>query len=632
MASDEPFPEKLVDLPGFFAFALDQFPSSVLVFDASGHCTWANAAAVRSLRYTRDELLAMDLFRIDPTFSPDRLLRAIEKGGGYTLRSFHRRKDGTSFPVEISASVLEIAERRLVVAFAQDITDRLGTERKASLLFSGSSIGVIFFDAEGRILQANPACLEMFGYAPEDLDRILGKNAFDYMVPEDRPRALASFANRMVENGILKFKSKVNRYRMQRPDGSQFMCEARATAIPDGKGGLEAAALFIADVSELVYAQEQLRHLEKMEAVGQLAGGVAHDFNNQLTGIIGFAEILRDRLEVENPLRGYAEGIVSAAKRSAQLTGKLLAFSRKGVMQTSVVDILAVVRDVVAMLERSIDKRIRIVQPEQSEPCFLEGDSAQLQNALLNLAINARDAMPEGGTLAFSVRTLALDEDFCDLRSPRIKPGNYLCLVIEDSGHGMTEAVQRHIFEPFFTTKPKGKGTGLGLASVWGIVKSHRGAIDVESAVGRGTRFRLYLPLVDRSSSSESLPLPRAAIPPLQILMVEDEAVVARVAREILMRLGHGVDLAQDGIEGIELLCRDPGRYQMVLLDLVLPTISGQETYEALRRIAPGLPILLTSGHDLEEQIRPLLAQGKVGFVKKPYDLSSLGAAIDSLV
>jgi PAS domain S-box-containing protein len=384
----------------------------------------------------------------------------------------------------------------------------------------------------------------------------------------------------------------------------------------------------IQDVTEQTRLFERLRHMEKMDAIGQLAGGVAHDFNNQLGGIMGYAEMLAARLE-EPGLRRYAANILTCARRAEDLTAKLLAFARKGKYQSVCVDMHAIIHEVVDFLSHSIDKKIEIKQFLTADPCFTQGDPNQLQNTLLNLAINAADAMQGGGELVFETANRELDAGYCAGVPYKIEPGPYLHICLSDTGCGIPQENLDHIFEPFFTTKEVGKGTGMGLAAVYGTVKQHGGAINVYSEVGRGTTFRLYLPLesgetVAEKQAAETVRAPREAA----ILVLEDEQLIRAMTEDMLVDLGYRVTTRENGESGLAYFREHWREIDLVILDMVMPLMSGPEAFRAMKEIDPDVKVLLASGYSAGGAARELLAEGVRGFLQKPFTLAELSTKV----
>ncbi|MFW5882452.1 MAG: PAS domain S-box protein [Planctomycetota bacterium] len=373
--------------------------------------------------------------------------------------------------------------------------------------------------------------------------------------------------------------------------------------------------------------QAQILHTQKMDAIGQLAGGVAHDFNNQLTGVLGFASMLLKRLDDQH-LKRYAEQIIASARRSSDLTQKLLAFSRKGQFQRIPVDVHRIINDTVEMLQHSIDKRIRILRHFDAQLARIVGDPSLLQNALLNLAVNARDAMSEGGEMTFTTTVATLEAR--TIPGFELSSGRYLVVGVEDTGCGMSQEVQAHLFEPFFTTKEAGRGTGMGLASVFGTVKQHQGAITVYSESGLGTIFRLYLPLAEQPVEAECGDTPpRAMRSQLRILVVDDEDFVRDLVDEMLTDAGHRVTCAEDGVRAVERYRQDWPEIDLVILDMIMPGLDGRDTFRAMKAINPAIRAILASGYSLNEQSQAILAEGALGFVQKPFSPDELLRAVE---
>ena len=375
--------------------------------------------------------------------------------------------------------------------------------------------------------------------------------------------------------------------------------------------------------------QDLLRHAEKMQAIGHLAGGIAHDFNNQLTGIVGYAELLRTGLPPGSRLAGFADRILLATKRAADLTSQLLAFARRGKYLSVPVDIHRTVREVVSLLEHSIDKRITIKAELEASAPVINGDPSQVQSALLNLALNARDAMPEGGTLRFATRLVELDRDACERTGFDLVPGRYVQVAVTDTGVGMEGEVRARIFEPFFTTKPPGRGTGMGLAAVYGTVESHRGAVSVESKPGKGTTFTLFLPLsTDDGVESEQTAEMGGSDSRAAVLLVDDESMVREVTREMLSQLGYRVTVCSDGIDALRVFRERSETIDVVILDLIMPNMGGLDLFVAMREIDPDVRVILASGFSIAGDAQRILEQGAKAFLQKPYRADELAKTV----
>jgi PAS domain S-box-containing protein len=375
---------------------------------------------------------------------------------------------------------------------------------------------------------------------------------------------------------------------------------------------------FSLDVTEKKRLSEMLHQSQKLEAVGQLAGGVAHDFNNSLSAIIGAAELLREDNVSADDRIDYLNLILSAAERAGVLTKKLLAFSRKGGKSTALVNVVDVVKDAVAILRRTLDKRVEIQIDNQAPRAIVVGDDALLQNVLINIGINAGHAMPDGGTLTVHLAVTLLDEDYC-LHSPfAIQPGNYLQIDIRDTGCGMSPEVQQRIFEPFFTTKGQGHGTGLGLAAVYGTIQDHHGAITVYSELGGGTVFHVYLPLAPYDTVPPSTEVP-VEFGSGTLLVIDDEDLIRITAKALLEGLGYTVLVAENGRAGVDLLSERRGEIKLIILDMIMPVMGGREALKKIREIDATVPVLVCSGFSKEGDLSAMRDLGPFGFLHKPF-------------
>jgi PAS domain S-box-containing protein len=388
--------------------------------------------------------------------------------------------------------------------------------------------------------------------------------------------------------------------------------------------GLLGAAM---DITEKKNVEEELFQVYKMEAIGQLAGGIAHDFNNMLAGIMGNAEMLQFKLSNESSLLVNVENILKASEHASHLTSQLLSFARKGQYQRVSVSIHRIVSDVVSILESTIDKKITIEQSLKANPNTVVGDPTQIQNAILNLAINARDAIiKQSGKIIISTETLTLTKDYVEKFRKDIKAGQYVVISITDNGMGMTDEVKKHLFEPFFTTKEPGKGTGLGLASIYGTVKSHNGIIDVYSEAGTGTTMKIYLPLSVAELITEEKAFDIRSIDGhgKTVLVVDDEELIRETTLQILSKYGFEVLTAKDGREAIEIYKENMNHIDIILLDMIMPEIGGKETFKELRNINSNVKVILSSGFSAEGEARETINLGVNGFIQKPFRVNEL--------
>ncbi|MFH0921498.1 MAG: CHASE4 domain-containing protein [Fibrobacterota bacterium] len=390
------------------------------------------------------------------------------------------------------------------------------------------------------------------------------------------------------------------------------------------------------DITEKIQAeaekkqlQEQLIQAQKMEVIGQLAGGVAHDFNNMLAGISGFAELIQRKFGAGNPvLDRYAATIFDTAKGAAELTAKLLAYARKGKYEMALVNINTGVRDILRILEHTVDKKIIITQSLRAHPDTVVGDRGQLQNAIMNLAMNAVDAMPKGGELTFASEVVTLGAAYLKTHPYKISAGTYVMLSITDTGMGMDEKVKAKLFEPFFTTKGPGKGTGLGLASVYGTVKNHNGSIEVYTELGKGTSFKIYLPLSKASDEAHALDTAPVHMGHGTILIVDDERLIRDMAAEILKEIGYTVLTAADGQAAVEFYRDHFKEIDLIILDLIMPKMGGVDCFFELKKINPGVRAIIASGYSANGDAQKMLSNGAKGFIQKPFDIPRLSKLI----
>jgi len=486
--------------------------------------------------------------------------------------------------------------------------------------------GVLFLalDAEGRVVLANPKACQVLAWPQEEL---LGRDWFEACVPEKQRQTTRDVFHKLMAGNLAS--TEYNRNTVRTRDGQELLIEWHNTVIRDDRGRIIGTLSSGEDVTERARMQEQIQQSDKLRSIGQLAGGIAHDFNNQLAVLLGYADLLREQLADNKELRGYATTIGDVVRRSADLTKQLLAFARKGKYQSVPVNMHSIIAEVISLLGRSIDKRIKLRQHLDANPPMTEGDPTQLQNALLNIALNARDAMPEGGELQVATEVVDLDEAYCRTNPFDIRPGRFIQIAVTDTGMGMDAETQKHIFEPFFTTKEAGKGTGMGLAAVYGTVKLHGGAVNVYSEVGHGTTMRLYLPLLETAVETEERERASDVVRGHgHILIVDDEERVRDMAKSVLQHLGYQVTTCKDGAEGVGYYREAWKTVDLVILDMVMPELGGRDAYVAMRQINPSVRAILASGYSLNGEAQAIMDQGIQGFVQKPFRLSELSRTI----
>jgi|GEM_PF-686958 len=520
--------------------------------------------------------------------------------------------------------ILENAFSKMVESLRAAIVSIKANEERYRTLVENLAIGIIRTTLDGKILAANYAAVVMFGF--DNLESLLETNIGGmYQNSEDGKNLLKV----LLEHDFLRnFEIRLKR----KKDGSPFIGSYTGKVSRNKQEEILWVDAIIEDITDRVEMEQRLRHMEKMDAIGQLAGGVAHDFNNMLGGISGLTELSLLKIPPDTPVRKNLLKVLEAAKRASELTQKLLAFSRKGKVFSTALCIHDPIHAAIVLLKHSLDKRIRIETRFEATQSQIIGETALLQNAVLNLAVNARDAMPEGGILSFRTANVTLDEEFCKNQASALSPGSYVEIDVSDTGIGIPAENINRIFEPFFTTKPVGKGTGLGLAAVYGTVKEHKGIIRVYSEIGRGTIFKMYFP------TNSSLPCMEIADDkPLilghgRILVIDDEPIIRDMAKQMLEKMGYEVLLAEDGEKGLEIYRKEKETIALVLLDLVMPKMNGRQTFIALKEMEPQVKILLSSGFNPDDSLEDLFSQETMGFIQKPYLQSELNRKISEVL
>lgn len=465
---------------------------------------------------------------------------------------------------------------------------------------------------DGRLRMINRAGAALLGY--EDPRELLGRPVLEFVHPDDREKAQERIRAMLTEGR----RAPPLEERFLRRDGTTV--EVEVAAGPFILEGRPAVLVVARDLGARKRLEEQLRQSQKMEAIGRLAGGVAHDFNNLLTAISGYAEFILNGLPPEDPLRYDAEAILKASERARTLTRQLLAFSRRQVMELKVVDLNRILQDLGGMLRRIIGEDVEMAMELSPHLGHVRVDPSQMEQVVVNLAVNARDAMPTGGRLTLETMNVFLDEAYAQ-EHPYVRPGEYVLLSVSDTGVGMPPEVREHLFEPFFTTKGLGEGTGLGLATVYGIVKQSGGHIQVYSEVGHGTTFKIYLPRVyepvetpEEQSPSEQLPEGSETV-----LVVEDNEMVRALACRVLREQGYTVLEAKESVQALELARGYGGYIHLLLTDVVMPQMSGRKLSETLQQIYPGMQTLYMSGYTDNVVVQHGILEPGLAFIQKPF-------------
>ena len=534
------------------------------------------------------------------------------------------RLDETSVDAEVVEVPITYQGQPAVQVVARDITERKrGEEEIHSLsqfrerIIDNANVWLNVLDEKRNVLVWNKAAEEISGYSR---DEVMGHGKiWEWLYPDEEYRnRITAKAAAIIEKGEVSEDFATT---IRRKDGQTRIIAWNSRNLVDERGTPIGSIALGRDITERKQLEAQLRQAQKMEAIGTLAGGIAHDFNNILTGILGFASIIHSKLPVDSPLRSDVETIVRSAQRASELTRQLLTFARRGRVEVRPLSLNNMAREVINLLERTIDKAIAIELCLADDLATVEGNTGQLHQMLLNLCLNARNAMPQGGQLIIETQNVTLSEEKTHTELD-LEAGQYALLSVTDTGIGMNAEIQQRLFEPFFTTKEQGRG--LGLAMVYGIVRGHGGAIHVYSEPGQGSTFKVYLPVASRLAQDTAPEEVEALGGSETILVVEDEESVRALLRRILEEGGYTVLLAANGVEAVERYAERSTAIDLVVLDIIMPQMGGRETYERLREIDPEVRVLLSSGYSENGQAQDILATGARGFLQKPYDLRAV--------
>jgi len=496
----------------------------------------------------------------------------------------------------------------------QDITEQQLAEERAiqlSSIVESSDDAIIGKTLDGVITSWNLGAQRIYGYSEEE---VLGR-PISLLAPDDRQNEVIEILNKIRSGVHIEHFETVRK----RKTGELIHVSLSVSPIWDAQGRLTGASTIARNITEQKRLEDQLRQSQKMEAIGQLAGGIAHDFNNILSAIIGYGDTMKRNMAADDLLRPHLEQILESADRAAQLTKSLLAFSRNQVMNPKPADMNEIVRKIEQFLLRVIGEDIELKTKLADRKLPVLVDTGQIDQALMNLATNARDAMPRGGVLTIDTDVMTIDDDFGRAHGYG-RPGEYVLVTVTDTGIGMNEETRLRIFEPFFTTKEMGKGTGLGMSIVYGIVKQHSGYINVYSEPGQGTMFRIYLPLIRDAATEEIKPEVRAypARGTETILVAEDDATLRKLSDSVLKEFGYTVILAEDGEDAIEKFKQNSDSIKLLVLDMIMPRKNGKEAYEAIKKINPDIKVLFASGYTADIMHKKGILDEGLEFVMKP--------------
>ena len=628
---------------------LEAIPDAVVAVNQQGMVIQVNSQTETLFGYTRDELIGQSVDMLVPErqrtshhqHRADFHARPKIRRMGSGLDLYGRRRDGAEFPVEISLSPVATGNGAMVLSVIRDISDRKRIEEelrrandeldrrktrdlrdsqnRLALIVDSSRDAILAKNLDGIITHWNKGAEAMYGYTALEM---IGRNV-SVLCPQDRPDEIPGILAKIRHGERVEYFESVRVTK----DGRRLNMSISVSPIYDADGRIVGASAIGRNITAQKKVEDQLRQSQKMEAVGRLAGGVAHDFNNLLGIVTACTELLAGRVDKQS--LEYVDNIREAAKRGASLTRQLLSFSRRQPVQTQILDVNERLMEVCKLLQPLMGDDVSIVLPSRCAEAIVEADPGQLDQVVLNLAVNSRDAMPHGGKLIIETGVFDLDESFA--REHSMTAGRYVMLAVSDTGSGMDEATRSRIFEPFFTTKETGKGSGLGLATVYGIIKQFGGHIWVYSELGHGTTFKIYLPSAEHKLGvgpeirAEGLPVRREGV---TILLAEDDPIMRKLTRRMLEEHSYTVLEAIDGEAALDVIAGNSTRIDLTLTDVVMKGMNGPELVLRLMDSHPEMKVVYMSGYTGELVAHQGLQSG-IRLLEKPFTKSALLKAID---
>ena len=608
-------------------------PDGIVIANRDGYYIDANASMCRMLGYTRDQFIglhASDIVAAGEVPHIESALRTIMTIGDYHLEWQFRRKDGSVFAADVMATTMPDGN---LMGMIRDVTARnqaseaLRTaEERMRFALEAAGVGIWDMDYTTGALRWSETLETQYGLQPGTFGGTF-EALVDLVHPDDRASVVDTIGRAMKSGADFSVL-----HRAIRPDGTVRWLSGSGRIQLDEKGAAVRGVGISLDVTERRSLEDQYRQAQKMEAVGRLAGGVAHDFNNLLTVILGYCDLVLTDLDPGDRHQADIAEIKMAGARASGLTRQLLAFSRKQLIAPTLLDLNQIATELRAMLGRLIGEDLHIVMSLSSDLAPVMADRGQVEQIVMNLAVNARDAMPAGGTLTIETANLDLDEHYARMHLG-VKPGSYVALTVSDSGVGMTPEVQARLFEPFFTTKGPGEGTGLGMATVYGIVTRAGGSVGVYSEVGRGTSIKVYFPRADATGIIVEAPTPvaRPRAATQTVLVVEDENALRELARRLLERQGYNVLTASDADEALGIFEMNPS-IAVVLTDVVMPGASGPELTRRMVERRPDLRVIYMSGYTEEGVVHHEVLNPGVAFLHKPFTAETLDEKIREVI
>ena len=618
-------------------FCLDHAAVGIFQIDQEGGIVDVNEQSAVSLGYSCEELRRMAVYDIDPDFTRESWLEHRRNFSGKSSSTFetrHRRKDGTIFPVEVTVNFLDYAGKTISFSFVQDISERKQAEKalreseanfrelssQFHALLDAIPDSITLQSADLKVLWANNGAVAGSDQKPHDM---VGMHCYTLW----RNRTEPCHSCPVQES-----------FRTGEPATKTICIEDCITkelrTIPIKEGGKVVNVIMVGrDITEHRKLEEQLRHSLKMESIGTLAGGIAHDFNNILTAIIGYGQLALMAMPASDPRSKNIQHMLDGTDRAAHLTKDLLQFSRKQLSEKKPVNLNEIVDTVEKFLKKVIREDIEYTTMRLTEPIPVLADGHQLEQVLMNLATNARDSMPDGGSLTVTTEQITIDEGFVATHGFGT-PGAYALITVSDTGHGMNSELQQRIFDPFFTTKEVGKGTGLGLSVVYGIIKQHDGFINVYSEPGNGTTFRIYLPLSSKKSREATIvPQEEAPVRGTEtILLAEDDAMVRNLSKAVLQEFGYQVIESTDGEDAVRKYLEHQDTIDLLLFDLIMPKLSGTDAYEKIRTSGADVKIIFTSGYATEIIMQKGLLDKGIPLISKPMSPKELAQKVRSVL
>ena len=596
---------------------IEDIPIGILLINTKGTIFELNTAVLKMFAYnSREDFIGISASALydDPKYR-DRFIELHQKNRVINFETQLRRKDGTVFWGRVTSIFRKaVGGASLHIKTIEDITEHRKEKEQFQTLIEEAPIGVTIIGQSGDYKYVNPMFIKLFGYTPQDI--LTGREWFRRAFPdkEDRSRVISNWFSYIKKTGDSAAMPQI--FQVTDNEGNKKTIRFLISLMASGN-----YLIIYEDISKEKKLEAQLIQAQKMEAIGRLAGGVAHDFNNRLTAIIGYSDLILEKLEADDPIRNDMGVIIQSADRAASLTRQLLAFSRKQILQPIVLDLNDLITQLVKMLGRLIGEDIKIETVLEPDLLQVTADPGQMEQILMNLSINAKDAMLHGGKLIIETANVDLDESHIKNQNVEFKPGPYVMLAVSDTGIGMDEKIQACIFDPFFTTKEAGKGTGLGLSTVYGIVKQTGGYIWVYSHPGQGTTFKIYLP-GQKKEVAQVYKKPAASRELMgseTILLVEDDAALLAIAKKIFMSHGYNTLEASDGDLAIKIVKSYKKPIHLLITDVVMPGKDGREVAEQIKAILPEINVLFMSGYTDNVIVHHGILDPGVNFIQKPF-------------